>query len=96
MKFRRGCLVGADRSLHDVRFCSFSFSSPIYALTPGRIPSGGCLWRNGRNIVTHHAEDRSGMGSAIIASAYRLSFLPSVPLPVSPFYLYLFSSSFSR
>jgi hypothetical protein len=46
-----------------------------------------------RNIVTHHAEDGSSMGSAIVASAYRLSFLPLCPGFQFPLlYLYLFFS----
>ncbi|KAJ7805333.1 hypothetical protein B0H14DRAFT_2880890 [Mycena olivaceomarginata] len=70
-----------------------------------RFLEGGCLvggqkyhlvdvfGENGWNIVTHHAEDGSGMGSAIITSVYRLSFLPLCPGFRFPLlYLYPFFS----
>jgi len=54
-----GCLVGADGSLYN--------KYPGFA---DRIHEGlrDVLGEKGRNIVTHHAEDGSGVGSAIIAA----------------------------
>ncbi|KAJ7807926.1 hypothetical protein B0H14DRAFT_2871691 [Mycena olivaceomarginata] len=79
MKFLEGgCLVGADRSLHDQKYHLMDV-----------------FGENGRNIVAHHAEDGSGMGSVIIASAYRLSFLPLCPGFRFPLLYLLFSRLFT-
>ncbi|KAJ7757824.1 hypothetical protein B0H14DRAFT_2976395 [Mycena olivaceomarginata] len=70
MKFlEQGCLVGADRSSHDVRFCSlFLFFSHLCVDTRQKYHLVDVFGENGRNIVTHHAEDGSGMGSTIVAN----------------------------
>ncbi|KIJ16442.1 hexokinase [Paxillus involutus ATCC 200175] len=54
-----GCAVGADGSLYN-KYPSF----------PERVHEGlqDIFGDKGRNIVTHHAEDGSGVGSAIIAA----------------------------
>ncbi|KAF8743553.1 hypothetical protein AX14_002105 [Amanita brunnescens Koide BX004] len=54
-----GCLVGADGSLYN-KYPSF----------PERVHEGlvDIFGERGRNIITHHAEDGSGVGSAIIAA----------------------------
>jgi len=58
-----GCLVGADGSLYN-KYPSF----------PDRVHEGlvDIFGERGRNIVTHHAEDGSGVGSAIIAAMTKL------------------------
>ncbi|KIK90660.1 hypothetical protein PAXRUDRAFT_831504 [Paxillus rubicundulus Ve08.2h10] len=54
-----GCAVGADGSLYNK-----------YPCFPERVHEGlqDIFGDKGRNIVTHHAEDGSGVGSAIIAA----------------------------
>jgi len=54
-----GCSIGIDGSLYN-----------MYPGFPDRIHEGlvDIFGEKGRNIVTHHAEDGSGLGSAIIAA----------------------------
>ncbi|KAF8527774.1 hexokinase [Gautieria morchelliformis] len=54
-----GCSVGADGSLYNK-----------YPKFPDRVHEGltDIFGEKGRNIITHHAEDGSGVGSAIIAA----------------------------
>lgn len=74
-----GCAVGADGSLYNVR-TSYSISHTADARQthsfpqkyPGfadRIHEGlvDIFGEKGRNIITYHAEDGSGIGSAIVA-----------------------------
>ncbi|KAK2460019.1 hypothetical protein APHAL10511_007942 [Amanita phalloides] len=58
-----GCLVAADGSLYN-KYPSF----------PDRVHEGlvDIFGERGRNIITHHAEDGSGVGSAIIAAMTKL------------------------
>ncbi|TFY78891.1 hypothetical protein EWM64_g5127 [Hericium alpestre] len=58
-----GCLVGADGSLYNK-----------YPGFPERVHEGlqDIFGDKGRNIVTHHAEDGSGVGSAIIAAMTKI------------------------
>ncbi|EIW79630.1 hexokinase [Coniophora puteana RWD-64-598 SS2] len=58
-----GCAVGADGSLYNK-----------YPMFPERVHEGlvDIFGDKGRNIVTHHAEDGSGVGSAIIAAMTKI------------------------
>lgn len=58
-----GCLVGADGSLYNK-----------YPAFPDRVHEGlvDIFGEKGRNIITRHAEDGSGVGSAIIAAMTKL------------------------
>ncbi|KAF8520336.1 hexokinase [Hysterangium stoloniferum] len=58
-----GCLVGADGSLYNK-----------YPKFPDRIHEGltDIFGEKGKKIVTHHAEDGSGVGSAIIAAMTKI------------------------
>lgn len=86
-----GCSVGADGSLYNVRLSLFFYLGAVDGLTdkddlqkyPGfadRIHEGliDIFGEKGKNIVTHHAEDGSGVGSAIIAGTFS-SHLSSFP-----------------
>lgn len=76
-----GCAVGADGSLYNVRSNLFMLNSlrcsTCLQKYPGfadRIHEGlvDIFGEKGRNVVTYHAEDGSGIGSAIVAGMCRL------------------------
>lgn len=61
----KGCAVGADGSLYN-KYPGFA-DRVHEALTD-------IFGIKGKNIVTHHAEDGSGVGSAIIAGEWKIRF----------------------
>ena len=69
----KGCAVGADGSLYNVRsytgYCSWLTLAQKYPHFADRVHAAlvDIFGEKGKNIVTHHAEDGSGVGSAIIA-----------------------------
>lgn len=71
-----GCAVGADGSLYNVCQCRHSLDRANrrikkYPNFADRVHEAltDIFGESGKKIVTHHAEDGSGVGSAIIAGA---------------------------